>query len=142
MTKRILVPISGREASSAVSLVKGVARDQGSTVRLLRVFPVPERVVGPHGRTIAYADQEMERLTATGLADLELAEHELAGVPAERVVRFGEPVEEILREAEAFDADLIALTTERHGLVRSVLAPDISERVLRVVTVPVLLVRE
>jgi len=32
-------------------------------------------------------------------------------VPVDSVVRFGEPAEEILREAEAFGADLIAVTT-------------------------------
>jgi nucleotide-binding universal stress UspA family protein len=140
-TKRILVPVSETDPSSAVSVVKGVARDQGSTVRLLRVFAVPERVVGPHGRTIAYADQEMERLTATGLAEMELAESDLAGVPVERVVRFGEPVEEILREAEAFDADLIALTTLPRSRLGSAIAPGVSERVFRAAPVPVLLLR-
>ena len=94
--------MSETDPSAAVSLVRSVARDQGSTVRLLRVLPVPERAVDAHGRTIAYVDQEMERLTAQGLAQLELAEHELAGVPVERVVRFGEPVEEILLEADVF----------------------------------------
>ena len=39
MTKRILVPMSETDPSAAVSLVRSVARDQGSTVRLLRVLP-------------------------------------------------------------------------------------------------------
>ena len=140
MTKRILVPVA-EDPSSAVSVVRGVARDQGSTVRLLRVFPVPERVVGPFGRTIAYVDQEMERLTAQGQDEMELAEHELAGVPVERVVRFGDPVEEILQEADAFDADLIAVTTDSRSRLRSALAPGIGERVSRAATTPVLLLR-
>ena len=142
MTKRILVPISEAESPAAVSVVGGVARDRGSTVRLLRVLPVPERVVGPHGRTIAYVDQEMERLMAQGLAEMQLAEHELAGVPVERVVRFGDPVEEILTEAEAFGADLIAVTASRRGRLGSAIAPGIGERVLRAAPVPVLLLRD
>lgn len=142
MTKRILVPVSESGQSAAVSLVRGIARDQGSTVRLLRVQPVPERVVGTHGRTIAYADQEMERLTAEGLAQLDVAQHELAGVPVETIVRFGDPIEEILLEADAFDADLIALTTERRSRLGSALAPGIGERLLRAASVPVLLLRE
>jgi len=140
-TKRILVPIS-EDPSVAVSVVRGVARDQGSTVRLLRIFPIPVRVVGPHGRTIAYADQEMERLAAQGLDEMALAEHELAGVPVESVVRFGDPVGEILNEAEAFDADLIALTTTSRSRLGSALAPETGERVLRAASVPVMLVRE
>ena len=36
-------------------------------------------------------------------------------MPVESVVRFGDPAEEIVREADAFDADLIAVTTEDRG---------------------------
>jgi nucleotide-binding universal stress UspA family protein len=142
MTKRILVPVSDSGHSTVVPLVRGVARDQGSTVRLLRVLPVPEQVVTPSGRTIAYVDQQMDRLTAQGLAELEVAEHELAGVPVERVVRFGDPAEEILLEADAFDADLIALTTSSRSRVASALTPGVGERILRSAPTPVVLLRD
>jgi len=142
MAKRILAPIDTRERSEAiVPVVAALARDAGSTVRLLRVFPIPERVVGAHGRTVAYIDQEMARLTAEGLADLRRLETELTGVPVETVVRFGEPVEEIALEAEAFEADLIALGSGRHGRLRSALAPDIAEQVSRAADVPTLTLR-
>src|SRR5437867_13323289 len=43
MAKRILTPIDGREPSETiVPVVAALARGAGSTVRLLRVFPVPE----------------------------------------------------------------------------------------------------
>lgn len=143
MAKRILAPIDTRERSEAiVPVVAALARDAGSTVRLLRVFPIPERVVGAHGRTVAYVDQEMARLTAEGLADLHQLETELTGVPVETVVRFGEPVEEIALEAEAFEADLIALGSGRHGRLRSALAPGIAEQVARVADVPTLTLRD
>src|SRR6266498_2161258 len=71
MAKRILTPIDGREPSETiVPVVAALARGAGSTVRLLRVFPVPEHVVGPYGRTIAYVDQEMARLSAEGMDEL------------------------------------------------------------------------
>jgi len=142
MAKRILAPVDTRERSEAiVPVVAALARDAGSTVRLLRVFPIPERVVGAHGRTVAYVDQEMARLTAEGLADLHQLETELTGVPVETVVRFGEPVEEIALEAEAFEADLIALGSGRHGRLRSALAPGIAEQVSRAADVPTLTLR-
>ena len=120
MAKRILAPLDTRENSDAiVPVLAGLARGSGSTVRLLRVFPLPERVVGPHGRTIAYADQEMARLETEGLGDLHRIEAELHGLPVETVVRFGDPVEEILHESDAFDADLIALTASDRGLRRA-----------------------
>ena len=142
MAKRILVPVETAHDSGAVAVAGAVAREHGATVRLLRVVPVPQRVVGPHGRTIAYVDQEMERLTAEGLRELELAEAPLHGVPVESIVRFGEPVEEILLEADAFDADLIAVaTSRRHRLARAA-RPDVADRVLQASPIPVLLVRE
>src|SRR5262249_61660031 len=93
----------GQSANShaTMSVVRGLARDQGSIVRLLRVLPVPELVMGPYGRTVAYVNQEMERLTAHGLDDLASAVAQLEGVPVERVVRFGEATKEILLEADA-----------------------------------------
>ena len=142
MPKRILTPIDSREPSETiVPIVAALARGAGSTVRLLRVFPVPDRVIGSHGRTVAYADQEMARLTAEGLDDLRRIEAQMDGVPVESVVRFGEAAEEILLEAEAFDADLIALAASPRGRVRTALAPGVAELLERKGTVPTLTLR-
>jgi nucleotide-binding universal stress UspA family protein len=140
MAKRILAPFDAREHSErVVPVVAAMAREMGSTVRLLRVFPVPEHVVDQNGRTVAYVDQEMERLTARGLDDLRPAEDALAGVPVETVVRFGDTADEILLEAEAFDADLIALTSaSQRGRVQQLFAPDVAERVIAAAPVPTL----
>jgi nucleotide-binding universal stress UspA family protein len=142
MTKRILAPIGIRaRGEDIVPIVSALAHGSGSTVRLLRVFPVPDRIVGSHGRTVAYSDQEMARLTAEGLDDLARIEAQLDGIPVESAVRFGEPTEEILLEAEAFDADLIALASGGRGRLRSALAPDVAERVARKAPVPTLTLR-
>ncbi|HEU4368504.1 MAG TPA: universal stress protein [Methylomirabilota bacterium] len=142
MAKRILAPLDVREAHEGIiPVVAALARDSGATVRLLRVFPVPEHVVGPHGRTVAYVDQEMARLTAEGLRDLQRVEAELTGVPVESVVRFGDPAREIVLEAEAFDADLIALGADRQGYVRTALAPGVADRVSYRAPVPTLTLR-
>jgi nucleotide-binding universal stress UspA family protein len=139
MAKRILAPVNSRARSETiVPLLAALARGGGAIVRLLRVSPIPERVVGPRGQTIAYADQEMARLTAEGLDDLRRIEVELNGIPVESVVRFGEPVEEILLEAGAFDADLIALATSTRGRLRRALWSGVAERVARKAPVPTL----
>jgi nucleotide-binding universal stress UspA family protein len=143
MAKKILTPIDGcKESTAIVPVVAALARGAGSTVRLLKVFPVPERVMGPHGRTIAYVDQEMARLTALGLDELAHVEAELEGIPVERVVRFGEPAEEIRLEAEAFNADLVTLATSRRSRLGSALRPGVTERVVQDVTVPTLVLRD
>jgi nucleotide-binding universal stress UspA family protein len=142
MTKRILAPIGAEERSEAiVPLVAALARESGATVRLLRVFPVPERILATNGRTVAYVDQEMARLTDEGLEELARIETALPGVPVERIVRFGDPEEEILVEAEAFGADLIALTTPRRGRLQRVLAPDVAERVADKAGIPAVVLR-
>src|SRR5213594_286524 len=143
MTKRILTPIDGREQSEAiVPVVAALARGAGSTVRLLRVFPVPEHVIGLYGRTIAYVDQEMARLTAEGMDELAHIEAELDGIPVERVVRFGEPAEEIRLEAEAYNADLVTLATSRRSRLGSALRPGVAERVVQEAPVPTLVLRD
>ncbi len=142
MAKRILTPIDGCEESTAiVPVVAALARGAGSTVRLLKVFPVPERVMGPHGRIVAYVDQEMARLTALGLDELAHVEAELEGIPVERVVRFGEPAEEIQLEAEAFHADLVALATSPRSRLASALRPGVVDRVVQESPVPTLVLR-
>jgi nucleotide-binding universal stress UspA family protein len=62
-------------------------------------------------------------------------------VPTEAVVRFGEPAQEILVEAEAFDADLIVLTAERRGWLARFTGGGLGERLLQASPVPVALVR-
>lgn len=142
MVKRILATVdTGEHGEDIVPVVAALARGAGSTVRLLRVFPIPQRVVGTHGRTVAYVDQEMARLTAEGLADLRHVEADLGDVPVETVVRFGDVAEEIALEAEAFGADLIALGGGRSGRLRSLVAPDVAERVERSVEIPTLVLR-
>jgi nucleotide-binding universal stress UspA family protein len=142
MAKRILVPQSGREqAEVIVPLVAALARDFGATVRLLRVFPVPEMVVGPNRRVVAYVDQQMARLTDEGTTHLKTVASRLDGVPVETVVRFGDPVDEILLEADAFSADLIALGTSTGNWMKHALAPGVARRVFRKARVPTLLLR-
>ena len=110
MAKRILVPLDGSAAAEVVlPIVAGLARNAGGSVRLLNVQPVPTAVVAEFGRVVAYADQEMARLQAAAEVYLEGAAAILEGVPVETVVRFGEPTEEVLLEAQAWEADLIVM---------------------------------
>lgn len=140
MAKRILVALDQSSlAESVVPLVADAARGAGATVRLLHVAPVPDNLVSETGRVIAYADQEMSRLEAEGMDYLRAVEVQLEGVPVECVVRFGDPVPEILQEATASGADLIALATAgRSGLGRTVLG-SVAERVFGKSEVPVVL---
>ena len=140
MAKRILVPLDVSPlAESIVPMVADAARGAGATVRLLHVAPLPQALVSETGQVIAYLDQEMERLEAEGMDYLRAVEVQLEGIPVECVVRFGDPVQEILLEAEAFGADLIAVATAgRSGVGRTVLG-SVAEQVFRKSRLPVVL---
>jgi nucleotide-binding universal stress UspA family protein len=142
MAKRILVPLDGSEsAEAAAALAADLARGSGGDVRLLQVYPVPEHRVSNTGRVVAYADQEMERLSAEGRDYLESVEAQLAPVSTETVVRFGKPEQEILVEAEAFDADMIVVTAARRGWFDRLTSSGLGEKLLHASPVPVVLVR-
>lgn len=143
MAKRILVPLGDREAGQAIlPLVAPVARDSGATVRLLRVYPTPDLIVGSHGRIVAYPHQQMDSLSRKGETELKaIADMTLDGVPVETVVRFGDAVAEILSEAETFGADLVALTTTERSRLRRALIGGTADDITRKATVPTLILR-
>ena len=143
MAKRILVPLDQSPvAEIVVPLVAAAARGAGATVRLLLVAPVPQNQVSEDGRVVAYADQEMARLEAEGLDYLRTVEMQFgSGGDVECVVRFGDPVDEILREADGFGADLIAVTTEGRSALGRVVLGSVAEQVVRKADAPVMLMR-
>jgi nucleotide-binding universal stress UspA family protein len=139
--KRWLVPLDrSPEAESVIPFVREAARGTGATVRLLHVAPPPQHVVS-EGRVVAYIDQEVSRLESEGQDYLRTVEARMEGVPTESVVRFGQPATEILKEAEAFEADVIVVATKSRSALSRVVLGSAAERVLREAPVTVVLVR-
>ena len=156
MAKRILVPVAANERAEAiVPVVAALARDGGGTVRLLNVQPLAPTRFDDYGRTLpmygydvgftvdaqrrvlTYGHAHEARVESETLERLRQLEPLLDGVPVERAVRFGDVVDEIVLEAEAFDADLVAFTERRRAWWRPALA-RIVDRVRARVRVPVL----
>lgn len=140
MIKRVLVPIDGSDAAEDILPVVATLATTGSTIRLIHVAPMPENVVTAEGRTVAYADQEMTRLQALwsdALRDTAVRVHGAV----DHVVRFGDPVSEILTEAEAFAADTIVVTTSTRSSVKRALLGSVAEAMLRRARIGVLLYR-
>jgi len=141
MAKRILVPLDlTSEAESVLPVVADAAHTAGATVRLLHVAPIPDSVEGIDGHIVAYADQETARLEAEATDYLRTAAR-LVGIDAETVVRFGEPAREIVREAETFGADLIALATRPRGQLSRLILGSTSEQVCHRTDLPVMVYR-
>jgi nucleotide-binding universal stress UspA family protein len=140
MAKRILVPLSRvTPAGSFLTALGDLARAAGASVRLLHVAPVPNSLMDEDGRVVAYADQERFRVEAEAHDFLETISLALGTDAIESTVRFGDPVEEILAEADDFAADLIALAAD--GLRRFHLVGGIAEQLFRRSDAPVALVR-
>ncbi len=132
MAKRILVPLDEAvQAESMVEAVGALARSTGATVRLLHVAPVTDAVVDEDGHVLAYSDQETERLEAEALDFLHATSVGLEGLPVECAVRFGDPVAQIVEDAEAWNADLIAMATRGRGSIGRALLGSVAEQVFR-----------
>ncbi len=141
MAKRILVPLDlNPESESVLPTVADLARGASATVRLLHVAPVAEAVEGIDGRIVAYSDQETARLQAEA-TDYLAAAARLAGMHVETVVRFGKPADEILKEAETFGADLIALAARSRAPLARFILGSTSEHVCHRTGVPVMVYR-
>lgn len=141
MAKRILVPIDGRdEAEGLYELVADAARN-GAVVRLLHVAPPPEVVRDVHDRVISYVDQEAARLEREAHAMLGAVAARFGAASVEQVVRFGDPVTEILLEAEAVGADLIAMAVRRPYRLSQLVLGTTADQVCRRTDVPVVLLR-
>ena len=142
MAKRILVPLDDNTEHEAIlPLVADIARSAGATVRLLHVSPHPETVVTDEGHVIAYLDQEAARVRAEWLDILRRLQPMIVDVDTEVEVTFGDPLAEILAEADAFDADLIAVTTSTHKTLKDRLLGSVAAELMKRARVPVLLLR-
>jgi len=137
----ILVPLDGTSGSETVlDTIGEIARAEGASVRLLSV-QAPLHEVEVEGRVVAYADQETERVEAETHTYFQRVAASLGPVTVSFAVRFGEPVTQIVEEAEAARATLIAMATHRRTGIARIFKGSVAERVERGTTIPVLLVQ-
>jgi len=142
MAKRILVPLD--EAVRAEGMIEELAtlsRGSGAVVRLLHVASTPDNIVDEDGRVLAYADQEAARLEAAALDYLRRIATTFGSVTVECAVRFGDPAEQILEDADAWDADLIAMATRGRRCIGRVLLGSVAEQVFSKASTAVTLYR-
>jgi nucleotide-binding universal stress UspA family protein len=138
----ILVPLDGAAGSEAVLPAVGeLARAEGARVRLLFVAQPPGEVRANDDRVIAYADQETARVEAEMLAYLRRVGERLYGVEVDLAVRFGEPADEIVKEAAATGPAMIAMASHRRSGLERIVKGSVAERVERATRVPVMLVQ-
>lgn len=148
--ERILVPVDfSRHSDRAARLALGLARRRGASITLLHVDPLPTTGIvaiepmyvppelwdGIHRDQLARADRELESLKA----DLQ----SLVGEPVavDVTIRRGPTTEGILDYARETGADLIVMGAHGGGAAARFLLGSTTEKVARIASCPVLVVR-
>ena len=146
MYQRILVPIDGSPTSlEGLDEAVRLARLLGGTLRLVHVVDELKYVTGFETGAV-YSEDLVPLMEEAGRQILEQGREraERGGVQADTVLfttlagRVSEVVDE---QARAWDADLVVIGTHgRRGVGRALLGSD-AEQILRLVSVPVLMIR-
>ena len=136
MYQTILVTLDSTPTDRGIiDHVKALAQIMRSRVVLLHVAD------GWAARTFG-ADAVSPEVTADrAYLDKVRAEFESAGTPAETVLAFGEPADEIVKWIRAKGCDLVAMSTHGHRFLADLLLGTTASRVQHQVSVPVLLLR-
>jgi nucleotide-binding universal stress UspA family protein len=146
MYKKILVAIDG-SATSLRGLNEAIRLARATGGRLMLVHVVQELVIASEDPTGATYTRVIDSLRSVGASVLAQATSTVqqADVPCEeKLVQTigGSVADEIVKQAKLWSADLIVLGTHgRRGLKRLAMGSD-AELVVRLASVPVLLVRE
>jgi universal stress protein A len=140
--KRILVPIDFSECSKkALQYAICFAKEHGAKLTVLYVaqalYPIPE--MGPvdvpllEDQMLAGGQEELAKVLQTEIGE---------GVPAEGIVRLGNPYSEIVGVAKSRNIDLIIISTHGRTGLKHVFLGSTAESVVRYAPCPVLVVRE
>jgi len=135
--ERILVPTDGSGPSgTAVDHAVDIAAQYGATVDALFVVDRTYPAASHWDMFVEEEEQQGEQAL-----DAAAAAGEAAGVTVERNLRRGKPHEEIIDAATDYDVDLIVMGTHgRTGLDRFASTGSVTERVVRLTTIPTLVV--
>ncbi len=136
MYKTILMTLDNTPTDRAIiEHIKLLAKCMQSRVILLHVATgVPAQVIGADA-----AGQEIEE-DQSYLAQIE-REFTALGIPAEKVLLYGDPVTEIIKWVGANKCDLVAMSTHGHKLLEDIILGTTAIKVQHNVSVPVLLLR-
>jgi nucleotide-binding universal stress UspA family protein len=136
MYKTILVTLDGTETDRAIiDHVKELALALHSRVALLHVAD------GWAARTFGADAVSPEITEDKAYLETIRAEFQLAGIPAEAELAYGEPDKEIVKWVEQKGCDLVAMSTHGHRFIADLFLGTTASRVQHNTNVPVLLLR-
>jgi nucleotide-binding universal stress UspA family protein len=137
--RRILCPLDfDRDSGAALALAIRVARQNGASLVLLNVVPVPAGAA----ELAPIPLEPYPFWEQTSRARLEKVGRDIVDgkVPHEIVVLSGDPANGVLRTAADYHVDLIVMGTHGRTGVRHFLLGSVAEKVVRESPVPVLTV--
>jgi len=129
--KKILVTLDCSPVDDAIiEHVSALALQNRAQVFLLHVV---------HSHTL---DQDRTlREQAEEVLDSRCEQLKAQGVEAQTVIRSGEPDEEILKEIEGKDYDLVAMATHGHSFIGDILFGSVSRTLKHKIDIPLLLIK-
>ena len=136
MYDTILVTLDGTRTDRAIiEHVKRLAKLASSRLVLLHVAD------GWAARTYGRDAVSPEIAEDTAYLEKVRAEFQVAGIPTEAELAYGEPVKEILKWIEQKGCDLVAMSTHGHRFLADIFLGTTASRVQHSISVPVLLLR-
>ena len=148
MIKKILAATDGSPISrKAVAYASELSKQVGAALTLLGVIDtdylfsagIPPEVSPTN---IRESTEDLLRQATEAYLDEAIAACQQQGLVVARVVRIGHPVEEIVKEAEAQQADLIVMGSHGRSALRAAVLGSVAYGVLhKDATIPVLIVR-
>jgi nucleotide-binding universal stress UspA family protein len=142
MFKRIAVALDGSDAAQeAFAVALQLAKTERAEVGVCSVVdPIVIAGTSPPSPAIGLVIREME-VEARRLVTEAVERAHQAGIRASGQARNGVPAFELLRYANAFDADLIVMGTHGRRGFKHFLLGSVAEVILRGASIPVLVVR-
>lgn len=144
LSKKILVAIDGspqsdKAAEEAVRLAAAGAAESRHRLYAVMVLPtLPKTPFLPNIPMAEKPDWEERRKRAFLVVEKAASE---AAVKIENIIVYGDPVEEILRQARGLSCDLIVIGSSGKGMVKRTLEGSVSTKVTLKADCSVLLVR-
>jgi nucleotide-binding universal stress UspA family protein len=136
MYEKILVTLDGTSRDRAIiEHIKQLAKFARSHLVLLHVAD------GWAARTYGRDAVSPEIAEDTAYLEKVRAEFQVAGIPTEAELAYGEPVKEIVKWIQQKGCDLVAMSTHGHRFLADLFLGTTASRVQHSISVPVLLLR-
>ncbi len=138
MYRKILIPVENSAADQTIlDHIRPLARLSGASLVLMHVA---DGWVARNYERFNLADSE-EMVEDRAYLETCAAGLSGEGFEVEYLLALGEPSDEIVKAAQAYGADLIAMSTHGHRFISDLLYGSTADKVRHVVDIPVLLLK-